>query len=73
MRTEIKRLHQKVETTIVYVTHDQVEAMTLADRIVIMKDGLIQQVGTPLSVYDDPENVHASGFIGSPTVQDGGK
>jgi ABC-type sugar transport system ATPase subunit len=55
------------------VTHDQVEAMTLADRIVIMKDGLIQQVGTPLSVYDDPENVHASGFIGSPTVQDGGK
>jgi multiple sugar transport system ATP-binding protein len=68
MRTEIKRLHQKVSTTVVYVTHDQVEAMTLADRIVIMKDGYIEQVGTPLDVFESPVNTFVSGFIGSPPM-----
>ena len=78
MRTEIKRLHQKVQTTIIYVTHDQVEAMTLADRIVIMKDGHIVQVGTPLDVFERPVNTFVATFIGSPpmnlvdgTIQDG--
>ena len=64
MRVEISRLHRELGTTIIYVTHDQVEAMTLADKIVVLKDGLIQQVGTPLSLYDDPENVFVAGFIG---------
>ena len=68
MRVEISRLHRELGTTIIYVTHDQVEAMTLADKIVVLKDGLIQQVGTPLSLYDDPENVFVAGFIGSPTI-----
>ncbi|MEE8272855.1 MAG: sn-glycerol-3-phosphate ABC transporter ATP-binding protein UgpC [Alphaproteobacteria bacterium] len=68
MRTEIKKLHQKVRTTVVYVTHDQIEAMTLADRIVILRDGLIQQVGTPLEVYQEPANVFVAGFIGSPAM-----
>jgi multiple sugar transport system ATP-binding protein len=68
MRVEIKKLHQKVKTTIVYVTHDQVEAMTLADRIVIMKDGHIEQVGTPSDVFDRPVNLFVASFIGSPPM-----
>ena len=68
MRTEIKRLHQKVETTIIYVTHDQVEAMTLADRIVIMKDGIIEQIGTPLDLFETPATKFVATFIGSPSM-----
>jgi len=68
MRTEIKRLHQKVKTTIVYVTHDQVEAMTLADRIVIMKDGIIEQIGTPLELFETPATKFVATFIGSPSM-----
>ena len=68
MRAEIKKLHQTVKTTIVYVTHDQVEAMTLADRIVILKDGKIQQIGTPMDVYKNPANQFVAGFIGSPEM-----
>jgi multiple sugar transport system ATP-binding protein len=80
MRTEIKELHQQLKTTSVYVTHDQIEAMTMADRIVVMHDGLIQQVGAPLDLYDRPANMFVAGFIGSPgmnflpaTVAKGGK
>ena len=65
MRVEIKKLHQKVGTTVVYVTHDQVEAMTLADRIVILRDGRIEQIGTPSEVYRHPANLFVAGFIGS--------
>ncbi|AXI48529.1 sugar ABC transporter ATP-binding protein [Sulfitobacter sp. SK012] len=68
MRTEIKKLHQKVKTTVVYVTHDQVEAMTLADRIVVMKDGHIEQVGTPMDVFNHPVNTFVASFIGSPPM-----
>jgi multiple sugar transport system ATP-binding protein len=68
MRTEIKRLHQRINTTIVYVTHDQIEAMTLADRIAIMKDGIVQQFDTPQQVYDNPSNMFVAGFIGSPSM-----
>jgi multiple sugar transport system ATP-binding protein len=68
MRTEIKRLHRQIQTTIVYVTHDQVEAMTLADRIVIMRDGLVEQVGTPDEVFSRPANTFVAGFIGSPPM-----
>ncbi|MBN1412324.1 MAG: sn-glycerol-3-phosphate ABC transporter ATP-binding protein UgpC [Spirochaetales bacterium] len=68
MRTEIKMLHQRIKTTIVYVTHDQIEAMTLADRIAIMKDGVIQQFDTPQQVYDNPSNLFVAGFIGSPSM-----
>ncbi len=68
MRAEIKKLHQKVRTTIVYVTHDQVEAMTLADRIVVMKDGRIEQVGTPMEVFNNPVNTFVATFIGSPPM-----
>ena len=68
MRIEIKRLHQRLGTTIVYVTHDQVEAMTLADRIVIMRDGHILQVGTPTEVYEAPVDVFTARFIGSPAM-----
>jgi multiple sugar transport system ATP-binding protein len=68
MRTEIKQLHQRLRTTTVYVTHDQVEAMTLADRIVVMRDGVVEQVGAPLEVYDRPRNVFVAGFIGSPAM-----
>jgi len=68
MRTEIKRLHQKVETTIVYVTHDQVEAMTLADRIVVMRDGWVEQVGSPLDIFHHPVNTFVAGFLGSPPM-----
>jgi len=68
MRTEIKRLHQKVKTTIIYVTHDQVEAMTLADRIVVMRDGYIEQVGKPIELFQEPANTFVAGFIGSPPM-----
>jgi multiple sugar transport system ATP-binding protein len=68
MRVEIKKLHQRVKTTVIYVTHDQVEAMTLADRIVIMRDGYVEQVGTPSEVFDRPANVFVAGFIGSPPM-----
>ncbi len=68
MRVEIKRLHQQLETTIVYVTHDQIEAMTLADRIVLMRDGEIVQVGAPMEVYDNPANKFSAGFIGAPKM-----
>jgi multiple sugar transport system ATP-binding protein len=66
MRAEIKKLHQKVRTTIVYVTHDQVEAMTLADRIVILRAGRVEQIGTPVEVYRRPANLFVAGFIGTP-------
>lgn len=66
MRSEIARLHRQLKTTTIYVTHDQTEAMTLADRIVIMKDGFIQQIGTPEEVYNEPANVFVASFIGSP-------
>ena len=68
MRTEIKLLHARVPSTVVYVTHDQVEAMTLADRIVIMRDGLIEQVGSPDDVFHRPATRFVAGFIGSPTM-----
>ena len=68
MRTEIKKIHQKVTTTTVYVTHDQVEAMTLADRVVIMNAGRIDQIGTPYEVYHNPRTRFVAGFIGSPTM-----
>mgnify|MGYP006099519695 FL=1 len=68
MRVEISRLHRELGTTIIYVTHDQVEAMTLADKIVVLKEGLIQQVGRPLELYEDPQNIFVAGFIGSPTI-----
>src|SRR5512141_2897097 len=68
MRTELKRLHQSIKSTMVYVTHDQVEAMTMGDRIVIMNGGKICQVGTPLEVYDRPANLFVAGFIGSPPM-----
>ena len=68
MRSEIIRLRQKIDTTFVYVTHDQVEAMTLGDRIVVMRDGFIQQVGTPQEVFNHPENVFVAGFIGTPQI-----
>jgi multiple sugar transport system ATP-binding protein len=68
MRVELKRLHNRLETTAIYVTHDQVEAMTLGDRVVVMKDGLVQQVGEPLEVYSKPRNKFVAGFIGSPSM-----
>jgi multiple sugar transport system ATP-binding protein len=68
MRTEIKKLHHQLATTIVYVTHDQVEAMTLADRIVVLKDGNIEQVGKPEEVYNNPQSMFVAGFIGAPTM-----
>jgi multiple sugar transport system ATP-binding protein len=68
MRDEIKRLHQKVKTTSIYVTHDQIEAMTLADRVVILKGGVIQQIGTPSELYRNPVNSFVAGFIGSPAM-----
>ena len=66
MRTEIKELHQRLKTTTVYVTHDQIEAMTMADTVVIMRDGVIEQAGSPLDVYDNPRNLFVAQFIGSP-------
>ncbi len=68
MRTEIKALHQRLKTTTIYVTHDQVEAMTMADRIVVMRDGLVEQIGSPLDLYDQPRNLFVAGFIGSPSM-----
>ena len=68
MRAEIKELHQRLKTTTVYVTHDQVEAMTMADRIVVLHDGIVEQVGTPLELYDSPNNLFVAGFIGSPAM-----
>jgi multiple sugar transport system ATP-binding protein len=68
MRAEIKELHQRLKTTIVYVTHDQVEAMTMADRIVVMNAGVVEQIGTPLELYDQPANMFVAGFIGSPSM-----
>jgi multiple sugar transport system ATP-binding protein len=68
MRTEIKALHQRLKTTTVYVTHDQIEAMTMADRIVVMHDGIVEQIGTPLELYDNPANLFVAGFIGSPAM-----
>ncbi len=68
MRTEIKELHQRLGTTTVYVTHDQIEAMTMADKIVVMKDGEVEQVGAPLDLYDTPRNLFVAGFIGSPSM-----
>src|ERR671937_2448005 len=67
-RVELKRLHERLETTAIYVTHDQVEAMTLGDRVVVMKDGLVQQVGDPLGIYSKPRNRFVAGFIGSPAM-----
>ncbi len=68
MRIEIARLHKELQTTIIYVTHDQVEAMTLADKIVVLRDGIIEQTGRPLDLYDDPANQFVAGFIGSPKM-----
>ena len=68
MRTEIKELHQRLKTTTVYVTHDQIEAMTMADKIVVMHDGLVEQIGAPLELYDKPHNLFVAGFIGSPAM-----
>ena len=68
MRVEIARLHKELGTTMIYVTHDQVEAMTLADRIVIMRDGYIEQIGTPSDVFEHPVNIFVAGFIGSPPM-----
>jgi multiple sugar transport system ATP-binding protein len=68
MRTEIKQIHQQVGTTILYVTHDQVEAMTLAQRIVVMNEGRIEQIGTPQEMYEQPQSRFVAGFIGSPSM-----
>ena len=68
MRAEIKELHQRLRTTTVYVTHDQIEAMTMADRIVVMHDGIVEQIGKPLDLYDRPANLFVAGFIGSPAM-----
>ena len=68
MRTEIKELHQRLKTTTVYVTHDQIEAMTMADKIVVMHDGIVEQIGAPLELYDQPDNLFVAGFIGSPAM-----
>jgi len=68
MRTEISRLHRRLQTTMIYVTHDQIEAMSMGDRIVVMRDGVVQQVDTPLNIYHTPANRFVAGFIGSPTM-----
>jgi multiple sugar transport system ATP-binding protein len=68
MRTEIKELHQRLKTTTIYVTHDQIEAMTMADKIVVMRDGRIEQVGAPLELFDRPANLFVAGFLGSPAM-----
>ncbi|MEO1018701.1 MAG: sn-glycerol-3-phosphate ABC transporter ATP-binding protein UgpC [Pseudomonadota bacterium] len=68
MRTEIKELHQRLKTTAVYVTHDQIEAMTMADRIVVLQFGVVEQIGSPLELYDRPANLFVAGFIGSPSM-----
>jgi multiple sugar transport system ATP-binding protein len=68
MRVELKKLHDRLGTTAIYVTHDQVEAMTLGDRVVVMKDGFVQQVGEPLELYNEPANRFVAGFLGSPAM-----
>ena len=68
MRTEIRELHQRLKTTSIYVTHDQIEAMTMADKIVVMRDGVVEQTGAPLELYDRPANTFVAGFIGSPAM-----
>ena len=68
MRTEISRLHKQLESTMIYVTHDQIEAMSMGDRIVVMKGGVVQQIDTPLNIYNNPTNKFVAGFIGSPTM-----
>src|SRR3954453_4659192 len=68
MRTEIKALHQRLKTTTIYVTHDQIEAMTMADKIVVMNAGKVEQIGSPLDLYDNPTNLFVAGFIGSPAT-----
>ena len=68
MRIELARLHKSLATTVIYVTHDQVEAMTLADKIVVLREGVVAQVGSPLDVYDNPDNMFVAGFIGSPKI-----
>ena len=68
MRTEIRALHQRLKTTSIYVTHDQIEAMTMADKIVVMRDGRVEQIGSPLELYDQPANLFVAGFIGSPAM-----
>jgi multiple sugar transport system ATP-binding protein len=68
MRVEISQLHSKLDATMIYVTHDQVEAMTMGDRIVVMKDGLVQQVADPITLYDSPANRFVAGFIGTPPM-----
>jgi len=68
MRTEITKLHQRLQATMIYVTHDQIEAMTMGTRIVVMKDGIIQQVDTPLRIYNEPKNLFVAGFLGSPPM-----
>ena len=68
MRAEIKELHQRLKTTTIYVTHDQIEAMTMADRIVVMRDGVVEQMGAPLELYDRPATLFVAGFIGSPSM-----
>jgi multiple sugar transport system ATP-binding protein len=68
MRTEISRLHHQLQTTMIYVTHDQIEAMSMGTRIVVLRDGIVQQVDTPLNIYHHPANKFVAGFIGSPTM-----
>jgi len=68
MRTEIKELHHKLSTTVIYVTHDQIEAMTMADIIVVLRDGQIEQIGKPLEIYDHPANLFVAEFIGSLSI-----
>src|SRR5947199_6114019 len=68
MRTEIIKLHRRLEATMIYVTHDQVEAMTMGDRIVVMNDGVVQQIDTPLKLYYEPANLFVAGFLGSPPM-----
>ena len=68
MRTEITKLHQRLQATMIYVTHDQIEAMTMGTRIVVMKDGVIQQVDSPLTIYNEPANLFVAGFLGSPPM-----
>jgi len=68
MRAELKKLHRRLATTMIYVTHDQIEAMTLADRVVVMNDGYMQQIGTPLEIYDYPRNLFVAGFLGTPSM-----
>jgi multiple sugar transport system ATP-binding protein len=68
MRVEIKALHQRLRTTTIYVTHDQIEAMTMADKIVVLRDGVVEQIGRPLALYDEPANIFVAQFIGSPAM-----